>query len=125
MAGRVQFLAFIATPTAIKVLPIVAVHLLNAPKSRMGGHRRSRPVRRTRDPMLLTGIVLTMVGCFVLRKRPNNLAPCVPSRLGFFPVKDRWMDEPYESPTYQSNPKTELEYKALAFELERFCLVER
>ncbi|EMI44272.1 DMT family transporter [Rhodopirellula sp. SWK7] len=74
-AGVFNFLAFIAITTAMKVLPIVAVHLLNASQVAMAAAAGvilfAEPVTAT----LLIGIALTMVGLLVLARRRPNAQP--------------------------------------------------
>jgi len=74
-AGVFNFLAFIAITTAIKVLPIVAVHLLNASQVAMAATAGVVLFAEPVTSMLLTGIVLTMVGLLVLAKRRTTSAP--------------------------------------------------
>ncbi|EMI57387.1 DMT family transporter [Rhodopirellula sallentina] len=72
-AGLFNFLAFIAITTAMKALPIVAVHLLNASQVAMaaiaGVVLFTEPITAT----LVIGISLTMTGLMVLaRRRPRS-----------------------------------------------------
>ncbi|MCM2369055.1 DMT family transporter [Aporhodopirellula aestuarii] len=74
-AGVFNFIAFIAITTAMKVLPIVAVHLLNASQVAMAAMAGvvlfAEPVTTT----LVIGIVLTMLGLLVLARRRPSVQP--------------------------------------------------
>lgn len=66
MAGVFNFIAFVAITTAMRVLPIVAVHLLNASQVAMAA---VAGVIMFNEPLtigLVSGIALTMAGLMVL-----------------------------------------------------------
>ncbi|MCC9656482.1 DMT family transporter [Rhodopirellula halodulae] len=74
-AGVFNFTAFVAISTALKVLPVVAVHLINASQVAMaslaGVILFAEPVTR----LLVIGISLTMGGLLILasRKKPKSI----------------------------------------------------
>lgn len=77
LAGVFNFVAFVAITTAIRVLPIVAVHLLNASQVAMAA---IAGVVIFGEPMtvgLLSGIALTMAGLLVMatKKAPEEKQP--------------------------------------------------
>lgn len=72
MAGVFNFIAFVAIATAMRVLPIVAVHLLNASQVAMAA---VAGVVLFGEPLtigLLLGIALTMAGLLVLATKRNK-----------------------------------------------------
>lgn len=72
VAGLCNFLAFIAITASLKLLPVVAVNLINASQVAMaavaGVMLFGEPVTWT----LLTGIFLTILGLVIMAKRPNR-----------------------------------------------------
>lgn len=73
-AGVFNFLAFLAITTAMKILPIVAVHLLNASQVAMAAAAGVVLFDESVTASLLVGITLTMLGLMVLARRPANVS---------------------------------------------------
>lgn len=72
MAGVFNFVAFVAITTAMRVLPIVAVHLLNASQVAMAATAGVILFGERLTLTLIAGIALTLVGLIVLAaKRPT------------------------------------------------------
>ncbi|TWU03210.1 DMT family transporter [Neorhodopirellula pilleata] len=68
-AGVFNFVAFVAITTAMRVLPIVAVHLLNASQVAMAATAGVILFSEPTTWKLISGIVLTMAGLMVLATR--------------------------------------------------------
>ena len=66
LAGVFNFIAFVAITTAIRVLPIVAVHLLNASQVAMAAIAGVTLFGEELTIGLFWGIALTMIGLLVL-----------------------------------------------------------
>lgn len=69
LAGVFNFVAFVAITTAMRVLPIVAVHLLNASQVAMAATAGVVLFNEPTTWKLVTGIALTMSGLIVLATR--------------------------------------------------------
>lgn len=71
LAGVFNFIAFVAITTAMRVLPIVAVHLLNASQVAMAATAGVIMFDEPPTRQLVIGIALTMAGLLILAtKRP-------------------------------------------------------
>ena len=71
-AGVFNFAAFVSISTALRVLPVVAVHLLNASQVAMAAVAGVLLFDEKVTGPLAIGILLTMVGLLVLAKRPET-----------------------------------------------------
>lgn len=71
-AGLFNFTAFVAISTALRVLPVVAVHLLNASQVAMAAVAGVFVFGEEVTGPLAIGIVLTMAGLLILAKRPEG-----------------------------------------------------
>ncbi|WDQ15612.1 DMT family transporter [Rhodopirellula sp. P2] len=76
-AGIFNFTAFVAISTALKVLPVVAVHLINASQVAMASLAGVIVFEEPVTKLLVIGISLTLAGLTILatRRRPTPVSP--------------------------------------------------
>ncbi|MFG0267307.1 MAG: DMT family transporter [Rhodopirellula sp. JB055] len=76
-AGVFNFTAFVAISTALKVLPVVAVHLINASQVAMASVAGVIVFEEPVTKLLVIGVSLTLAGLTILatRRRPTPVSP--------------------------------------------------